>query len=155
MRCGPMQRLRQRCCCSGDQSGQAILWVAVMLPLFLSMVGLAIDGGIVFTARLELQNVADSAARAGAMQVDERVYRESSGATVILDITSARYVAAEYVASQGVDMGATVVAEPRRVVVRVTRDVATSFLRIAGINRVRIAATAPADVQYGIDRANR
>ena len=47
------------------QSGQAIVWVAVMMPFFLSVVGLAIDGGIVFSARRELQNVADSAACRG------------------------------------------------------------------------------------------
>ena len=46
--------------------GQAIVWTAVMLPLFLAIVGLAADGGLVFSARRELQNIADSAARAGA-----------------------------------------------------------------------------------------
>ncbi len=136
------------------QSGQAILWVVVMLPLFLSVVGLAIDGGIVFGARRELQNVADSAARAGAMQVDQGVYRESSGSTVILDLPSARQVAAEYLASQGSRLSATIVAEPTRVVVQVGRDVPTSFLRLVGINTVRISAEAPANVRYGIDRGN-
>gem|GEM_PF-5201525 len=57
----------------GEQSGQLVVWTAVMLPLFLSVIGLAADGGIAFGARRELQNVADSAARAGAMQVDQRV----------------------------------------------------------------------------------
>lgn len=136
-------------------SGQAIVWVAVMLPLFLSVVGLAIDGGIVFNARRELQNVADSAARAGAMQVDQRVYRESSGATVVLDQAVARQVAAEYVASQGTGLSGAVAAEPQRVMVEVSREVPTSFLRIVRIDTVRVAANAPADVRYGITQSNR
>lgn len=126
-----------------------------MLPLFLSVVGLAIDAGILFSARRELQNVADSAARAGAMQVDGRAYRESSGANVVLDQAAARDVAAEYIAQQGKGMVATVAAEPQRVVVSVRRDVPTSFLRLVGITTVRVSATAPAEVRYGIERANR
>jgi len=33
---------------------EAVIWVAVMLPLFLSAIGLSIDGGVVFAARREL-----------------------------------------------------------------------------------------------------
>ena len=60
--------------------GSAVVWVAVTLPLFVSLVGLAIDGGVVFDARRELQSVADGAARAGAMQLDETAYRTTAGA---------------------------------------------------------------------------
>jgi len=126
-----------------------------MMPFFLSVVGLAIDGGIVFSARRELQNVADSAARAGAMQIDQRVYRDSSGATVVLDAVAARQVAAEYLAGQGSSPAAMITAEPRRVVVQVSREVPTGFLRLVGIDTVRISAVALADVRFGIDQANR
>ena len=68
---GTMNRWRP----TGGQAGQAIVWAAVMLPLFLAVVGLAIDGGVVFAARRELQNVADAGARPGAMQVDHGAYR--------------------------------------------------------------------------------
>lgn len=151
--------LHRACRCAAwaraAQAGQAIVWTAIMLPLFLSVVGLAIDAGILFSARRELQNVADSAARAGAMQVDVRAYRESSGANVVLDQAAARDAAAEYVAQQGKGMAATVAAEPQRVMVSVSRDVPTSFLRLVGITTVRVSATAPAEVRYGIERANR
>ena len=138
-----------------DEAGQAIVWVAVMLPLLLSVVGLAIDAGIVFSARRDLQNVADSAARAGAMQVDEPTYRASSGASVVLHQAAAREIAGEYAASQGRGMAATIGVEPQRVVVSVSREVPTSFLRLAGIARVRVSATAPAEVRYGVERAIR
>ncbi len=137
------------------ESGQAIVWTAVMLPLFFAIIGLAIDGGVVFSARRDLQSVADSAARAGAMQVDQRAYRESAGTNVVLDMGAARQVAAEYVASQGPGMSAVISAEPKRVVVQVSRDTPTSFLTLVGVGTVRISATAPAEVRYGIAQGNR
>ena len=137
------------------QLGQVILWVAVMLPLFLSVIGLAVDGGLVFSARRELQNVADSAARAGAMQVDQQAYRDSSGRTVVLDAVAARQIAAEYVASQETGLTATISVEPQRVVVQVSREAPTSFLRLVGIDTVRITATAPAEMRYGVEGANQ
>ena len=137
------------------ESGQAAVWVGVMLPLLLAIIGLAIDGGVVFTARRELQNVADSAARAGAMQIDEEVYRDSAGEIIVLDAGAARQVAAQYVASQGLAMSATISAEPGRVVVQVSRDAPTSFLRLIGIGTVRISATAPAEVRHGIASGSR
>ena len=129
-------------------------WVAVMMPFFLTAVGLTLDGGLVFDARRELQNTADTAARAGAMQVDQQVYRDSNGATVVLDQASARATAAQYVASQGPDVQAVISSDDQHVLVTVSRDVPTNFLRIAGIDKVHIAATALAEVRYGIDRAN-
>ena len=131
------------------------VWVAVMMPFFLTAVGLTLDGGAVFDARRELQNTADAAARAGAMQIDQQVYRDSNGAGVVLDQASARSTAAQYVASQGPDLSAVISSDDQHVLVDVSRDVPTSFLRIAGIDKVHISASAPAEVRYGIDRANK
>ena len=109
------------------QSGQAIVWTAVMLPLFVCVIGLSIDGGLVFNARLDLQHAADAAARAGAAQIDERAYRESAGAAVALDVTRAQRVTAEALAGRGTELAGTVAAGPQLVVVHVTREVPTSF----------------------------
>lgn len=136
------------------ERGQAIVWVAVMLPLFFSIIGLTIDAGMAFDARRELQNVADGAARAGAMQIDQQVYRASSGATVVLDAASAQQVAAAYVASQGAQLSPTIAVSSQRVVVTVRRTVPTSFLRIAGLNSVQISANATAEVQHGVTQAS-
>lgn len=136
------------------ETGQAIVWVAVMLPLFLSVIGLAIDGGIAFDSRRELQDVADGAARAGAMQIDQNVYRASAGASVVLDVNSAQQAAAAYVASQGKDLTATTTVSPRRIEVTVRRLEPTSFLRIVGLDSIPMAATATAEVQHGISRGS-
>ena len=65
----------------GAREGQALLWTAVLLPFFLALVGLAIDGATVFAARRSCQAVADGAARAGAMELDIATYRQSDGDT--------------------------------------------------------------------------
>ncbi len=135
--------------------GSAVVWVAVTLPLFVSLVGLAIDGGVVFDARRELQSVADGAARAGAMQLDETAYRTTAGAEVVLERARAQAVAWQYLATQGGLYEADVDASSDRVVVTLRTRVATAFLRLVGITAVTIEATAPAEVRYGIERPNR
>jgi Flp pilus assembly protein TadG len=137
------------------EAGSALVWVAVTLPLFVSLVGLAIDGGVVFNARRELQNVADAAARAGAMQIDEGVYRASSGATVVLAAGRAEAAAWDYLEANGSRQTADVRASSDRVVVTLTTTVSTAFLRLVGVTSVPVEATAPAEVRYGVDRANR
>jgi len=137
-----------------DVPGQAIVWAAVMMPLFLSVIGLAIDGGVVFKAERELQNVADGAARAGAMQVDQQAYRASSGQMLQLDADKAKQVAAQYVASQAPGVSGQVSADQQQVVVQVKEQVATSFIRIVGIDSVQIGAVAPARIRFGIQQEN-
>lgn len=127
-----------------------MIWVALMLPLFLSIIGLAIDGGIVFNARRQLQNVADSAARAGAGFIDERRYRDTSGKDLVIARSQARAAASQSLSSQAPDVRATVTADGRRVVVRVWREVPTTFLRLASIETVRVGATGEAGLLRGI-----
>jgi hypothetical protein len=143
------------CGALADRHGQAILWVAVMLPLFLSVVGLAVDGGLAFSARRDLQNVADAAARAGAMQIDEPTYRESSGATVRLDPEDARRVAGEYLAGQQPGLDVVIGVEPERVEVHLAREAPTSFLRLVGIKSTRVSASAVAQLRYDIRDGTR
>ena len=138
----------------GVRRGQAIVWVAVMMPFFLAIIGLAIDGGILFDNQRELQNVADGAARAGAMQIDQQTYRESGGQTVVLDPEGARQVATAYVLDQGTTLTAGVSADSHQVVVSVNRAVPTGFLRIVGITTIQISATATAEVHHGITQGS-
>ena len=132
------------------QKGQAIVWVAVMLPLFLSVVGLATDGGMVLAARRDLQNVADASARAGAMQIDLQVYRQTAGATVALDESAARSAAAAYLGDQASGLTGTVSTDPQRVVVQVSREAPLGFLRILGLSTMRVTARATAGARFGI-----
>ena len=136
------------------EPGQIVVWVAVMLPFFLSLVGLAADGGLLLASRRELQNEADAAARTGAMQVDQAAYRASSGQTLVLDPAKARQVAAAYLTSQDPGVSAVITSDRERVMVQVSHEMPTSFLRLVGITTVHVGATSVAQPRYGITEAN-
>lgn len=137
------------------ERAQAVVWLAVMMPLFLSIIGLAIDGGIAFDARRSLQNLADGAARAGATRLDVQALRASNGSSVVLDPGEARQAATAYLAAQAPGVDAAVNASAQQVVVHVSRQVPTAFLRIVGMSAMHITATAPAEVRYGIASGGR
>lgn len=145
-----------RCILERSQHGQAIIWIAVMLPFFLSIIGLAIDGGVVFSARRELQNLADGAARAAVTEIDEPLYL--STATVALDPRAARRQAEEYLADYADRRGSpfrqleatSIEVSTRAVAVEVRAQVPLAFLRIVGWQSVSVMARAPAVSRYGI-----
>ena len=139
------------------ERAQALIWLTVALPLFVSMAGLAVDGAILLATRRQLQSVADGAARAGATRVDLARLRASGGADLQLDRPSAAATAQAYLDEQlprelGWDVAPTAQIDvaPRRVHVVVQGALHTAFLRIVHVDRVPVDATAFADLQIGI-----
>jgi uncharacterized membrane protein len=130
--------------------------VALMLPLLIAVIGLALDGGVVFDARRELQNVADSAAHAGAAEIDLPRFQQTGG-VLALDARGAVQVAEAYVTDynalhrpdQWVTIDEVAVPVLDRLEVRVSRDARTAFLRIVGIASVRVAAEAVGTARSG------
>lgn len=133
----------------GAREGQALLWTAVLLPFFLALIGLAIDGATVFAARRGCQAVADGAARAGAMELDVATYRRSEGDAALLDPALAGRAAADYVGLRGWS-DAAVTAEPRGVTVVAGRTVPLGLMRLFGRGSVRVTAVGRAVPYHGI-----
>src|SRR5260370_15350054 len=77
-------------------TAQALVWLTLALPMFVSIAGLAIDGGMLLASRRQLQSVADGAARAGATRLDLERLRASGGSDVQLDQRLAVQVATTY-----------------------------------------------------------
>jgi Flp pilus assembly protein TadG len=138
-------------------AAQALVWITLSLPLFLSTAGLAIDGGLLLASRRELQSVADGAARAGATRLDMQRLRGSAGADIQLDLVRAEAAAREYVdervgqervwqAPATTQVGVT----SRRVHVLIQASVGTAFLRVIHIDVMPVTAAAFADVEFGI-----
>ena len=132
------------------EEGQALVMVAVMLVGLVSVVGLVSDGGLVFAQRRDLQNAADAAAAAGAMQINETVYRATG--EVVLDEPLAREAAALYLEAEG-GLDYVVSVLPDRVEVSVSRQAATGFLRVIGIDGIEVSASASAEPRYGVESA--
>lgn len=132
-----------------DERGQVLVSVALLLVGVIALVGLTVDGGLVFTQRRDLQGLADAAALAGAMQIDEAAYR--AGGVVELDTEAASDAAAGYLSGHGVEY--IVDAGANHVEVAVTRPAKTTFLRILGIEAISISAEGMAEPRYGIAEA--
>jgi len=133
-----------------DDEGQVLVMVALMMVGVVSVVGLVSDGGLVFAQRRDLQNVADAAAAAGAMQIDEAAYRSTG--EVVLDEQLARDAAAFYLDAEG-DLDYVVNVLPDRVEVAVSRQATTGFLRVIGVDGVEVSASASAEPRYGVESA--
>src|SRR5690606_4536767 len=54
---------------AGDERGQTLVQVALMLVVLLGFAALAIDGGMVYAERRHMQNAADAGALAGAREL--------------------------------------------------------------------------------------
>lgn len=134
----------------GRSQAQIIVWVAVMVPLiFLPIVGLSIDAGIVFDARRETQNLADGAARVGGMEIDQTRLRADG--SVVLNPGNAYARAAEYLARLGVrPEDRQIYPSSSRITVVVDRRVQPSFLRLLHVQPLRISATSFAEPCSGI-----
>ena len=139
------------------EQAQVLVFMAVALPIFVGMAGLAIDGALLLTGRRELQSLVDGAARAGATRMDMDYLRANGGSDVRLDAERARAASLHYL-DQWLDRDMAWESLPNtqvevsRVRVRVAVDgtLRTAFMRIVGFDRVPVAASAHADVQYGI-----
>src|ERR1700730_13321095 len=131
---------------------QALVWFTLALPLFISIAGLAIDGGVLLASRRQLQSVADGAARAGATRLDLDRLRGSGGVDVQLDPALARRATRTYLDErlrQELDWQAAPTAQvdvaTRRVHVRIQGALHTAFLRVVHIDSVPVEASAFAD----------
>jgi len=93
-----MRRARHR------QPAQALVWVVVMLPLFLAIVGRAIAGQAVLRAHRRAQGAADGAARTGAAQIQVPHARGDPGQADLLDPAAAQRAAEAYVAETYPDL---------------------------------------------------
>lgn len=138
-------------------AAQALVWLTLSVPLFVSTAGLAIDGGVLLTSRRELQSLADGAARAGATRVDMDRLRGSGGADVQLDPLLARAAARAYLDDRlGPELtwqsapDSQIDVSSRRVSVLIQTSVPTAFLRVVHIDAVPLAASAFADIEFGI-----
>ena len=136
-----------------DDRGSVMVVVALAMTALLSMIALAVDIGMLFSARGEAQRVADAAALAGAGTFLETVpsaaYREQKAIDEAIT-----YGALNTVRDQGVVIlpdDVTVDLDQMRVTVVVRRSadrgsaVATWFARVFGVEEVDVAARATAE----------
>ncbi|HYX91611.1 MAG TPA: pilus assembly protein TadG-related protein [Myxococcaceae bacterium] len=129
-----------------NQRGATLVLVAVTLTVLLSAMALAIDVGMLLTARAEAQRAADAAALAGAQ---EFMKNRPNVATPLARRNAYAFAEMNAIQKVAIDSGeVTVLVIPAQRKVRVTirrNAVPTWFARIFGVNFVPIAAVAAAE----------
>jgi Flp pilus assembly protein TadG len=119
--------------------------VVILLPALVVLAGVAFDAGMLLTARREAYNIASSAARAGANDIEiDSIYKSRP----VLSPTAPDTARAE-VAAQGATPVA-VSATERTIEVEVRQQVDMIFLGIIGIDSRTIEATATAEIQQAV-----
>jgi hypothetical protein len=129
----------------GDtDAGQAAILVIGLLLVAMAATGLAVDMARAFAERAALRSRADEAAVAATSAVDDAAL--DGGAVRIDPEDAARRAAAVLRRSGAGDAAATtaVAADGRHVTVTVRRSVPTLFLRVVGIDRMDVGASATA-----------
>lgn len=139
-----MKRMLRRLPALERQRGQVMVIFALMLPVFIGMLGLGIDAAHMFQSRRSIQSAADLAALAGASQLPA-------------DPNAARAVALDIAAQNGYTEGVTVNVpfngDPKKIEVRITDEVGTYFMPALGLPTVNITARTVAQHEVTGDGA--
>ena len=121
------------------QSGQVLVMFAVLAAVLIGLVALVTDVGLILHERRQLQNTADAAALAGAIELP---------ASTVLADSKAR----EWAEKNGIDLGAgdelTISVDPieNQVSVEVERESSFLFGRVLGLTVIDVHASATAQM---------
>lgn len=127
-----------------NERGQTTVLVLGMALLAFAVAGLAVDGTRAWLYRRTLQNAADSAALAGAAELDRSAYYSSGGERVVLDADASERVATSWLSGRELGARAAIRSTDGRVTIEMKGAVATTFLSLAGIDRIEVAVRADA-----------
>ncbi|WP_082772526.1 pilus assembly protein TadG-related protein [Actinoplanes sp. TFC3] len=125
-------------------------FVVLLSVALIAVAGLVLDAGLAIAAKVQALGIAESAARAGAQQLDLYAYR-TTGATR-LDPGRAAATARSWLASAGLAGDATATATTVTVTVR--RTSRTQVLQLVGVGGLNVSATATATAVHGVTGPN-
>ena len=134
---------------SSKESGAVVPLTAMMLLGLVAVAALVVDGGVLFAERRDLQGLADGAARAGAMALDEELLRETGD--VRLDPAAARTAAVRYLAAGGFQGEVQIDADTLSVTVDLEESRPTLMMGLLAVRAVSVAAHALARPRVGIE----
>jgi hypothetical protein len=139
---GRRQALRGRL---RDDRGAVAVTLLVTGMIAIVAAAALIGGGAVFAARAHGYDLAQSAARAGAQQIDTATYRNRG--LLRLDPARAAQAAKQFLATAGA--AGTVQVNAARITVTATSRQATPMLKPFGITEITVTSTASATPTTG------
>ena len=136
------------------EQGFVLVAVALMLIALLGFVALAVDTGVLYSARTDAQEVADAAAMAGAFTFinTPSLPQPATATNYAIAVATANSVMGKPISAG--DVTATADAARRRVTVSIKVSQTTYFAKAIGIGSADIVATAIAETaQYATGSA--
>jgi hypothetical protein len=124
----------------GNESGSVLVAGLLLTFALLMVIGTAVDIGNAFVIRRHLVALADQAALAGGQAIDLSALHQG---TLMLDPQTARADALQSLAGTA-SIHATSAATLTSVEVHIDETVPTIFLRLVGLARLHVAASATA-----------
>ena len=121
--------------------GQATAFTVVMTVAVLALAGLVLDAGLAVSTKVEAVSAAQSAARAGARELDVAALRTTG--IVRIDPVKARIAARDWLGRA--QLTGIVTVTGNQVTVSVTTARQTQLLHMIGVASIPITATATAD----------
>jgi hypothetical protein len=120
--------------------------VAAMIGLS-AIIGLGLDPGEAYAAKIRAIGQAEEAARAGAQQIDLTAYRITG--VLLLNPTAAEQAAQGFLATE--HLAGAVTATTVRVTVTITTAYRTQLWQLIGVDTIAVHATGTAMPQRGIN----
>ncbi len=126
--------------------GRVSAFVVTLTVAILALAGLTLDGGLALASKVQANDQAESAARAGAQAIDLAAYRATGALHLVPDqaITDAQH----YLASVGATGTVSVAGDTVTVTTTAVRR--TQLLQLVGISSLTVHGSASAHVQRGI-----
>jgi hypothetical protein len=126
------------------EAGSVTAFTLILVLAVVAFAGLVLDGGLAVSAKVAAIDAAQSAARAGAQELDLQALRATGG--LRLDPARAQATARDWLARAGAT--GTVTATPDTVTVTVTARSRTQLLQLVGVEAIPVAATATAQAVH-------
>jgi Putative Flp pilus-assembly TadE/G-like len=142
-----------RCLVRSRARGQATPWLIGAILVVILMLGLIGDGMLLFAAHRRAELLAESAARAGARQIDSQLAFDNPHAPPQLDVAAAQTIARDYVLSQQPDAVVDTRADPDTILVTVHVQVPPTILHPPGQPTVDVVADGIAHPFVGLASA--
>jgi Flp pilus assembly protein TadG len=134
----------------GSERGSVTVFTVIMTITLIFVAGLVVDGGQILNAKREAANVAESAARAGAQEVDEDAVR--AGEQTRIDDRRAVARAETFLVANGYQ--GTVSVNGNTVIVNVTARQPMLILGIGGLRSVTVHGAGSASPIRSITGTN-
>jgi Flp pilus assembly protein TadG len=123
-----------------DDAGTVTAFTMILVLAVLAFAGLVLDAGLAIATKVQAVSSAQSAARAGARELDVAALRTS--ATIRLDPARATAAARNWLNRAGAT--GTVTVTPDTVTVTITTARRTQLLHLVGLTSIPVTATATA-----------